>query len=89
MKKKKIEEIPTLDEKDFEEGSDEDVETEPTEEGVEEPKQEEGKLQIVTNEQLIQFKLDNLSSQVEQIDLKFQELTSQFKALVEILKKKK
>ena len=89
MKKKKIEDIPSLDEKDFQEDSDKDVETESSEEEVEEPKQAEGKLQIVTSEQLTQFKLDNLSSQVEEIGSVLQKLTSQFKALVEILKKKK
>ena len=88
MKKKKIEDLPSIEEKDFE-GSDEDVEKETSEEEVEEPKQEAGKMQIVTNEQLTQFKLDNLSSQVEEIGSVLQELTSQFKALVEILKKKK
>ncbi len=85
--KKKIEDIPTLEEEDFEEDSDEDVETEPAEE-AEEPKQE-GKLQIVTNEQLIQFKLDNLSSQVQQTDSRLQELVEHTKKLVEVLRKRK
>lgn len=61
--KKEIEEIPIL------KGEDEEVdevETEEVEESKEELK-EESKTQIVTNEQLIHFKLDNLSSQIREL----------------------
>lgn len=76
MVKKEMKDIPTLGEETDE------LKTEvPVQKEIKEPKQE-GNLQLVTNEQLIQFKLDNLGLQV-------QELTSQVKALVEILRKKK
>ena len=54
----------------------------------EELKQEESKLQIVTNEQLIHLKLDNFSLQIQQADLKVQDLISQIQKLIEILRKK-
>ena len=54
----------------------------------EELKQEESKLQIVTNEQLIHLKLDNFSLQIQQADRKVQDLISQIQKLIEILRKK-
>lgn len=80
MVKKEIDEIPVL----GQEEESEDVETEP----IAELKEEE-KLQIVTSEQLTQFKLDNISLQVQQTDSKIQELIEHVKALVEVLRKRK
>lgn len=77
---KDVDKIPTLGEE-VEELNEENL--------TEEPKQEEVKLQIVTNEQLIQFKLDNLSSQIQETDLKLRELATHVKSLVEILRKRK
>ena len=74
MVKKKDEEIPTLGE------NIEKLKAEEEAQDSEEPKQEEG-LRLVTSEQMIQFRLDTLSAQL-------QELTSQMKALVEVLRKK-
>lgn len=78
MVKKKIEEIPTLKEgiEDLKEEDSTEVETETNEPG------EESKLQIVTNEQLTQYKLDNLS-------LQNQEMITQFQKLIEVLRKRK
>ena len=80
MVKKEIDEIPTL-------GQEEEAE-EPELEPIAELKEEE-KLQIVTSEQLTQFKLDNLSLQVQQTDSKIQVLIEHVKALVEVLRKRK
>ena len=85
MKKKDLKDIPTLGEEDEESDEDVETETEPTEE----PKQEEGKLQVVSNEQLTQLKLDNLSLQVQQLDSRLQVLVEHTKALVEVLRKRK
>lgn len=70
MAKEKIEGLPKLEERDTADKNEE----------VEE-QQEESKMQLVTNEQLIQFKLDNLGLQVQETNSKIQEL-------IKILKKK-
>ncbi len=78
--KKEIEDIPSLDER--EEASAQEYVEPSVKEPTKETKQEENKLHIVTNEQLTQFKLDTLSSQV-------QEITSQIEELINILTKPK
>lgn len=79
MVKDKMEDIPTLEEPEKEV-------SENIESGIKklskETKQEEDKLQIVTNDQLIQFRLDNLTIQV-------QEITSQLGELIKVLTKEK
>ncbi len=75
MAKKKDEEIPTLGE------NIEKLKAEEEAQETEEPKQEESGLRLVTSEQMIQYRLDTLSTQL-------QELNSQMRALVEVLRKK-
>ena len=75
MAKKKDEEIPTLGE------NIEKLKAEEETQEIEEPKQEESGLRLVTSEQMIQYRLDTLSTQL-------QELNSQMRALVEVLRKK-
>ena len=75
MVKKKDEEIPTLGE------NIEKLKAEEETQEIEEPKQEESGLRLVTSEQMIQWRLDTLSTQIV-------ELTTQMKALVEVLRKK-
>lgn len=87
VKKKELDEIPTLGEKDekteeLKKGIQELEEETEKDEEVEEPKQEESKVLLVTNEQLIQSKLDNLG-------LLVQELVAQINSLIEVLKRRK
>ena len=74
MGKKDVDEILDL----------EDRETVDSEEPTEqtEPAKEESKLQLITSEQLTQYKLDNLSLDV-------QDLNSRLQELIEVLRKKK
>ena len=86
MKNKEIKEIPTLGEEIEKLGAEAPKDEKPEKETLlEKPKQEE-KLQVITNEQLIHLKLDNLSVQ---IDLGLQELTSLLQKLIDVLRRKK
>ena len=76
MKRKKIEEIPSLDE------GIEDLKKEGEIEKEIGETREESKLQIVTPEQLTQYKLDRIDSQI-------QEIITQIQKLIEVLRGRK
>ena len=74
MAKKDIDEIPDIEDREV---MDSETPTEPTE-----PVKEESNVQLVTSEQLTQYKLDNLSLDVQNLNSKLQDL-------IEVLRKKK
>ena len=84
MAKKDIDTIPDLDERDLEVPEESSETTEPAE-----PAKEEPKVQLVTSDQLTQYKLDNLSLEVQDLNSKLLDLVSHTKALVEVLRKRK
>ena len=87
--KKDTGEIPTLGEDIKKLDAEVPKEEEPKKEALPEETKQEEKLQVITNEQLIHLKLDDLSLQVQQIDPRIQELTSLIQKLIDVLRRKK